>query len=70
MFKKALCVAASVALLGCSGQEVKTALKAADAARDVGCYATSEEFRAEIRDGQTFKTNLCGDGIVAPDVSE
>lgn len=39
---------------GCSFQDAKLA-------RDVGCFVTTKEGRAEIRSKQAVKTDVCGD---------
>ncbi len=31
--------------------------------KQVGCAVTTEEGRAEIREGQKIKTNICGDKL-------
>jgi len=31
--------------------------------KQAGCVVTTEEGRAEIREGQKIKTNICGDKI-------
>lgn len=52
----ALCVAVS----GCEFMQVYSTAKTV---KKAGCYVTSEEFRAKVREKQPIKTNVCGDEI-------
>ena len=50
----------TIFLTGCNAV---TAVKAAKVVKDIGCITTTEEGRAEIREKQRLKTNVCGDEL-------